>query len=427
MKVLMLRHNLHQLVLDHADEVYAVLDRSPGCLALPPETLARFAGVYWISSYDSLEDLSAVAGDLLTRGTGIDRIVSFPEFTQYAAGYLAHLLGLEHFSPSVALGTRDKRVTKFRAAQAGLPTARWYSIPDLATADPAAIEQAVGYPLVLKPAGGWGTVSTVKVDDSAGLEEALRTIADALPSPLSAQFVAEEFIAGEEFHVDAVWRDGRPWIFHVSRYFSPRLQAWSGKTAHGSVLLRESEFADLYAQLLKLNTQLNSAVGIERGATHLEVFREHDTGRLLVSEIASRVGGANVSDVVEALGGVHGGVIALHELLDGDLADLPFTPGRYPVVGGLCLVPERSGVIVSVPDRSELLAHPNVLGAATYHQAGDHVDASHPSAWCTLLVIGAETESELEQTALALSETFKIRTAPAGDPSPAAAPPARPA
>ncbi|HEX7307006.1 ATP-grasp domain-containing protein [Lentzea sp.] len=422
MKVLMLRHNFHQLVLDHADEVYAVLDPSPGCRALPPATLARFAGVYWISSYDSLEELSAVAADLVTRGVEIDRVVSFPEFTQYAAGYLAHLLGLGHFTSSVALATRDKRVTKFRAAQAGVATARWYSIPDLATADPAAIGKAVGFPLVLKPAGGWGTVSTVKVDGPAELAEALRTIAEDLPSPLSAQFVAEEFIAGEEFHVDAVWRDGRPWTFHVSRYFSPRLQAWSGRTAHGSVLLRESEFPDLYAQLLKISTQLNAAVGVERGPTHLEVFREHGTGRLLVSEIASRVGGANVSDVVKALDGVHGGVVALHELFDGDRADLPFTPGPYPVVGGLCLVPERSGVIVSMPDRSELLAHPNVLDAVSYHRVGDHVDAAHPSDWCTLLVIGAETESDLERTALDLSEVFEIRTAPAGDLEPAGRP-----
>ncbi|HUQ54073.1 ATP-grasp domain-containing protein [Lentzea sp.] len=414
MKVLMLRHNWHQLVLDHADEVYAVLDSSPGCLALSPATLARFARVYRVSSYDSLEELSAVAGDLLTRGIEIDRIVSFPEFTQYAAGYLAHLLGLDHYSSSVALATRDKRVTKFRAAQAGVPTARWYSIPDLAAADPDSIGQAVGYPLVLKPAGGWGTVSTVKVSDRAELVDALRTIPEGLPSPLAAQFVAEEFIAGEEFHVDAVWRDGRPWFFYVSRYFSPRLQAWSGRAAHGSVLLRESEFADLYAELLKINTRLNSALGVERGATHLEVFREQDTGRLLVSEIASRVGGANVSDVIEALNGVHGGRIALHELLDGDRADLPFAPGSHPVVGGLCLVPDRSGVIVSTPDRSELLAHPNVLGAVSYHQVGDYVEASHPSLWCTLLVIGAETESELERTALALSETFTIRTAPVG-------------
>jgi hypothetical protein len=120
--------------------------------------------------------------------------------------------------------------------------------------------------------------------------------------------------------------------------------------------------------------------------------------------------------------GVHGGRIALHELLDGDRADLPFAPGSHPVVGGLCLVPDRSGVIVSTPDHSELLAHPNVLGAVSYHQVGDHVEASHPSLWCTLLVIGAETEPELERAALALSETFTIRTAPAGDPAPAERP-----
>ncbi|AUG77884.1 hypothetical protein CFP65_3076 [Kitasatospora sp. MMS16-BH015] len=411
MKVLMLRHNLHQLVLEHADEVYAVLDDSAGCRALPPKTLERFAGVYRISSYDSLEELSAVAGDLLTRGTGIDRVVSFAEFTQYAAGYLAHLLGLEHFSPALALATRDKRVTKALAARAGLPVARWYSIPDVTDRpDPAAIEEAVGFPLVLKPAGGWGTLSTVKVHDREELAEILAGYSTEAEL-VSRQAVAEEFIDGEEFHVDAVWREGAPWIFHISRYFSPRLRAWVGHTPHGSVMLAEQDHHELYDQVRKLHVQLNEAIGLERGATHLEVFREHESGRLVVSEIASRVGGANVSEVVAARGGVHGGVVALHELLDGDLTGLAFTEGAFASVGCLCLVPDRSGTITAIASREELLAHPNVVDAAVYRRAGDTVEVSHPSAWCALLVVGADSEAELLDVVEELAATYRVETA----------------
>ncbi|MET8136338.1 MULTISPECIES: ATP-grasp domain-containing protein [unclassified Streptomyces] len=408
MKVLMLRHNLHQLVLEQADEVYAVLDRSAGCRALPPETLSRFARVYWISSYDSLEELSAVAGDLLTRDTGIDRVVSFAEFTQYAAGYLAHLLGLKHFSPALALATRDKRVTKTLAALAGLPVARWYSIPDLTDApDPAEIEEAVGFPLVLKPAGGWGTLSTVKVEGRSELADVLADYATETEL-VSRQAIVEEFIDGEEFHVDAVWRDGEPWMFHISRYFSPRLRAWARHTPHGSVLLAEQDHPVLYDQVRQLHVQLNKALGLERGATHLEVFQEHGSGRLLVSEIASRVGGANVSDVVAARQGVHGGVVALHELLDGDLAALAFTDGAFASVGCLCLVPERSGTIAALPSREALLLHPNVVDAAVYRKAGDAVEVSHPSAWCGLLVIGADSEDELLAVVEDLTSAYRI-------------------
>jgi hypothetical protein len=48
--VFLLRHNLHQLVLDRADAVFVVLDDSPGCRALSEETLARFTRVYRVSS-----------------------------------------------------------------------------------------------------------------------------------------------------------------------------------------------------------------------------------------------------------------------------------------------------------------------------------------------------------------------------------------
>lgn len=411
MKVLMLRHNLHQLVLDQADEVYAVLDRSAGCRALPPETLRRFAGVYRVSSYDSLEELSAVAGDLLTRGTGIDRVVSFAEFTQYAAGYLAHLLGLEHFSPILALATRDKRVTKALAARAGLPVARWFSIPDITDApDPSVIEEAVGFPLVLKPAGGWGTLSTVKVHGRAELADVLAGYTTEAEL-VTRQALVEEFIDGEEFHVDAVWRDGTPWIFHISRYLSPRLHAWTRHTPHGSVLLAERDHPELHEQVRQLHLRLNKALGLERGATHLEVFREHGTGRLLVSEIASRVGGANISDIVAARQGVHGGVVALHELLDGDLSALPFTEGSFASVGGLWLVPERSGRIAALPSRAELLAHPNVIDAAVYRQPGDTVEVTHPSAWCVMMVVGADSEAELLKAVDELMSTYRVEMA----------------
>ncbi|GAA2520390.1 ATP-grasp domain-containing protein [Winogradskya humida] len=408
MNVLMLRHNLHQMILELADEVYAVLDDSAGCRALSQETLDRFAGVYRVSSYDSLEDLSAVVADLTARGVRIDKVVSLAEFTQYAAGYTAHLLGLDHYSPEIALATRDKRMTKTRAVEAGLDVARWISVPlDPRDRDAAVIERAVGFPLVLKPASGWGTISTVKVDDRAGLDRVLAdfSVEAGVGSPY---LIAEEFIDGEEFHIDAVWRAGTPWFFHVSRYVKPRLTAWLDNTYDGSVLLEEEDHADLYARLRTLSTQLNKTIGLTRGATHVEVFRERGTDRLVVSDVASRMGGAHVGDVIEARCGVHEGRIVLHELLGGERDDLPWAAPAFRYLAGISIKASVSGTIAGLPERDALLAHPQVVSVAIYGSVGDTVRVSHPSAWCVLAVVGADTEEELLAVNEELTRTHRV-------------------
>lgn len=416
MNVLMLRHNMHQQVLERADDVYVVLDDSPGCRALPAETLARFAGVYRVSSYDSLAELSAVAGDLLSRGVRIDKVASFTEFTQYAAGYLCELLGLDHLLPPLVLRTRDKRLMKAVARDAGIAVADWYTLPGGSrAADPDDLADRIGLPMVLKPVAGWGAVSTTLVRDRAALADALADY--AIDGALhSDHLMAEEFIDGEEFHVDAVWRDGEPWIFYVSRYHVPLLRRWTEGGLIGSILLDERDHAGLYDQMRELHVQFNKAVGFTRGTTHLEAFREHRTGRLVLSEVATRMGGANIGDLVAAKCGVHEGVVSLHELLDGERDALPLTGPAFRYLGVLALMPSGAGTITSIPDTAELLAHPNVVTATSFKRPGDTVPVLSPAMWCTLLIVGAETEQEVVAAAAEITDRFRIVTAPTDGP-----------
>lgn len=409
MNVLLLRHNLHEMVLSEAANTYAVLDASAGCRALPPSTRARFAAVYDIESYDSLEELSAVAADLVSADVTIDAIVSFAEFTQYAAGYLGELLHVSNVSARVVHATRDKRVAKALADRAGLPVARWCSLPELG---PEAVERIVAaglrFPIVVKPAGGWGSVGVVRIDDRSGLTELMNNYAvDA--AFRSRHLIAEEFMCGDEFHIDAVWRDGEPWVFFVSRYFQPRLQGLATRSVDGSVLLPEALHADIYTELRALHAQYNEALGVRSGATHLEVFQDPSTGQFRLSDIASRVGGANVGDVIKAHCGMHIGLITLRELLELDRDSLSFTDPAYPYVGLASIMPDKSGTVVGVASEAELTAHPQVLAASVLAQAGAKVEADHPAAWCVLLVLGAASEQGVADLAVTMAHDFAVQ------------------
>jgi hypothetical protein len=427
--VLVFRHHGLQCppVLERAGTAFLVTDRDPDADTTPSAgapvsrrearrrhalrriQMSRYAGIYRISSMNSIAELSAVAAHLLFIDAGIDKVVTHTEQTQYAAGYIAHLLGLDHYSPHLSLYTRDKRAMKTRAAAAGLPVPHYLSLPNAGrTAEIGRIEATVGYPLVLKPANGWGSIHTTLVHGRAELAAALAGV-DLHTGLWSDHLVAEEFIAGDEFHADAVWRDGEPWVFFVSRYFTPRLELNTGTGLNGSVMLRPDDHPDLYRQVRELNTRYNAAIGLTRGVTHLEVFRERGTSRLVCSEIASRMAGANFPEVIGAACGVSERVLWAHELLDGNLADLPPLRQTVPGYVGWVNVPApQTGTVRSLPVQAELLAHPNVLDAQIILAVGQEIPLAWSSTWGVLLVIGAKTEDQLIEVATELTASIKI-------------------
>jgi hypothetical protein len=57
--------------------------------------------------------------------------------------------------------------------------------------------------------------------------------------------------------------------------------------------------------LLAINKKLIRALGLQRGATHAEFIKSDADGKFYFLEIAARVGGAYISDVLEAASGVN--------------------------------------------------------------------------------------------------------------------------
>ena len=60
-----------------------------------------------------------------------------------------------------------------------------------------------------------------------------------------------------------------------------------------------------WAELTALNAKLAPSLGMVRGVTHAEYIKAHADGRFYFLEIAARVGGAFISDLVAASTGVN--------------------------------------------------------------------------------------------------------------------------
>lgn len=372
-------------LLARAAALYLVVDRADVARADFDESLvSECAGVYRIGEFDSIEEITAVAVDLAVRGVDVDRVLSFSEDSQLGANQLRLLLGGDRRDQLVLAGARDKRMMKHLAGRAGVPVTPWASlIPGEPFAD-------VGYPAVVKPAYGFGTMNTVRVHSA---QEAERVVADLpdLPRLKSDHLIIERFVEGRELHVDALWHDGEPLFFLVSSYYVPRLAHLERtKTRDGSYVLDRDRHPELYARLLEMHRQVNAALAMTTTVTHLEVF-ETPSGELLFSETAARLGGAWVPDVLSAYLGCSVYEALASGLLTGTV-DEPKPP--YRQLGAVHLRPSHGGTITALPSDEQLRGTPGVVSWRFMKRVGDPVAFANTMDWCLLVVLGADSEDE---------------------------------
>jgi predicted ATP-grasp superfamily ATP-dependent carboligase len=117
--------------------------------------------------------------------------------------------------------------------------------------------------------------------------------------------------------------------------------------------------------LLKLNRELIEILGLVRGVTHAEFLRAHEDGKIYFLEVAARVGGAYISDAIEAATGIN---------LWREWARLEIGAGKKPY-----RLPKKrndyAGVIVSLarqetPDTSAYNDPEIVYRVPKHHHAG---------------------------------------------------------
>ncbi|GGR63160.1 hypothetical protein GCM10010282_65260 [Streptomyces roseolus] len=397
-------------LLDCGAGVYLVLDRYDlRHEDLEEELLDRCLGVYRVGSFDSLEELSGVAVDIRLRDREVDLVIGHGELCQFGAGYLGVLLGTVA-DPLYPVSHRDKRLMKQRVRDAGVPVTGFMSLPDATDrAAVAALAEALTMPVIVKPAAGYGSMSTVRAKDA---EELAVVTADFTFEPLlnSKQLIVEEFVTGSELCVDAIWADGEPLTFVLHQYHTPRLAIADDEDAasmDGSRVLLPEEHPDLVRQAREIHQRINGVLGIKEGATHMETFIRPN-GELVFSEIATRVSGGWIPDMLSAHLG-HSIWSLVGQAAATGTCPPPDRKHRY--IAGVHLRPEKPGVITSIPSDEEFAAFPGVISWRCSRKVGDRVRLSHPSEWYLFVVFGAETPEELEELRVRVARRFVIETA----------------
>jgi biotin carboxylase len=322
---------------------------------------------------ESLDDLIAVPNDagpalfidllaFLARKQKVDRVIALEEFDVVTAALMREHLCLPGLSSSNAKVFRDKLSMAVHAQRPAI------NVPDfvpLVNADEVRkfMERVPG-PWIIKPRSDVSAIGIRKVNEP---DEVWRAIDDMNAREnlreRASYYLLARFVAGEVFHVDSVVNDGKVVFAGTNQYGRPPMQVAHQGGAYISRTLARGAADE--KTLLATNKKLITALGLERGATHAEFIKSDADGKFYFLEIAARVGGAYIADVLEAASGIN---------LWREWARLEIADGKAPSK----IVPPRkeyAGIILSLakqedPDTSAYADPEIIYRVKKRHHAG---------------------------------------------------------
>ncbi len=258
-------------------------------------------------SWTALNDVKTVEDDAsqeeyvraianLAGARKIDRLVGLDEFDVMTAARAREHLQLGGMTSSHALRFRDKLSMRNIAEAAGIPCPEFTGVFNLTRLEEY-LERTPG-PWIVKPRYEVSAFGIRKCDTKESVWEVLTDLDNRNNwRDHPSQFVLEEFIKGNVFHVDSIVANGKVLACGVSKYGTPPFSV----THYGGVFTSSivSYKAKERKELERLNQQLLSAFKYERGVSHAEFLQSEADGNFYLLEVACRVGGAYIANVLE--------------------------------------------------------------------------------------------------------------------------------
>ncbi|HEY1985019.1 MAG TPA: ATP-grasp domain-containing protein [Terracidiphilus sp.] len=345
----------------------------------PRESLEEFTTMpEYLSCEQILNTVSWMA-----RSRRFDRVVALDEFDQETAALIREHMRLPGMGVTTTAFYRDKLAMRMRARQQGFDVpefCRVLNYDELRT-----YMDSVPAPWLLKPRTSASALGIRKIHESEQLWRALDELGDR-----QSHFLLERFVPGEIFHVDSIISESKVVFSAVHKYGRPPMQVMheGGVFTTRTLDRAGSDFKDLTA----LNAGLAPALGLKDGVTHAEYIKAHADGKLYFLEIAARVGGAFIVDLVQASTGVNLWREWAHIEIANLRGEAYALPPVYEEYAGSVLCLSRT----AEPDTSAFNAPEIVYRMKKHHHAGLIVRSPDPS----------RVESLLEDYSVKFAETF---------------------
>lgn len=232
----------------------------------------------------------------MMRSKKVDRIVALDDFDVERAAHLREHFRIPGMGQTTGRHFRDKLAMRMKAQEAGIKVPMFSSLFN--DHDIFEYTQKVTFPCVVKPRSEASATGIKKVYNSEQLWEVVHHLGDK-----RHEYLVEQFKPGDVFHVDSLSVNGKFVFTRCSQYLSTPMEVAHGGGIFRSVTVPFGSKDDKALQ--KANAQVMKAFGMNYSASHSEFIKDHETGEIIFLETASRVGGANLAEMVEASSGIN--------------------------------------------------------------------------------------------------------------------------
>jgi biotin carboxylase len=334
------------------------VDRNPDALGLQEADVAEAVDFTDVAAVTEVARRHAVDGVLTVSA---DRAVP-------VVAAVAETLGLPGIGSPVAHRMTHKIAMRRTFAEAGVSQPRFAAARDLASAR-AALD-AVGRPAVLKPADSGGQRGIFYVESRDDLDAHLHA---ALAESPTEEAIVEGFHDGLELNGIVIARDGGAIPLTLSDRLRPPGQGFGVGWIH---VYPASIYGDTLARAEELAVHAVHALGLRNGIAFPQLIVSDD-GSVRVVEVAARIPGGQMADLVRHAVGVDLVEVALRQALGERVPDELVLPRfKQPLAIRFLTAapgPLPTGEVTRIGSLEPVLAAKGVVQADTYLQLGETI------------------------------------------------------
>lgn len=222
----------------------------------------------------------------------IDNVLCFDDQEQMRVAILADQLNLPFHKLETIKNIRDKYLMRDILRKTGLENIQSASINCIQ--DIHNFISEVGFPIILKPRSGLGSIGIEKINSYEEVESAYRR---SITEMGNNSLVAEQFITGQEYSVEIFCEHGEYLILSTTHKFkNPVTFVEQGHFCPANLTEKENQLVcEIMPKILK-------ALNIENGACHTEFIISHDGIHIVETHL--RVAGDLIPEMVFAVTGI---------------------------------------------------------------------------------------------------------------------------
>lgn len=250
--------------------------------------------VFYVEEWNQEDVVKGIAYKFRT--IKFDRFVALDDFDVEKVASLREHFRMPGMGRTTALYFRDKLAMRIKAKEEGVHIPEFTSLFSNDVINEYA--ESVSPPWLIKPRMEASATGIKKIQNKDELWQMVNELGDERDN-----YLIEKFAPGDVYHVDGLNVDGKVVFARVSKYLDTPFEV-----AHGGGIFRSasSEIGSKVEKgLQKMNAQVMKAFGMQFGASHTEFIQSKATGKLYFLETSSRVGGANLAEMVEYASGIN--------------------------------------------------------------------------------------------------------------------------